>query len=411
MALTDKAANAAEPRQKPYKIAAGGGLYLLVTPDGRKYWRLKYRFLGKEKLLALGVYPGISIAEARVARDAAKALLKAGCDPVATKKQDRLANQVSAANTFETVALEWIGQQCHRWSPGHVERVRDSIKLDIFPDIGARPIKDITAPELLAVLRKVEKRGVFETAQRLLQRCGAVFRYAIQTHRAEHNPATDLRGAIKQPKRENYAALSATDLPEYLRKLATYDGRLETRLALKLLALTFVRTSELRKAEWSEIDFDKNEWRIPAERMKSRAPHIVPLSNQALAVLEELKPLTGRGRFVFPNQLRLTAPMSENTMLYAIYRMGYHSRATGHGFRATASTILNEQGWLADVIERQLAHAERNKVRAAYNHAEHMPERRKMMQAWADYLDGLKAGADVVVIGVEVGKLRADKAA
>ena len=404
MPLTDKAIKAAKPREKPYKLADGKGLYLLVTNGGissgvggiSKYWRLKYRINGKEKLLALGVYPDVSIAEARVARDAAKALIKSGRDPLVTKKQERLAAQVSAANTFEAVALEWIEQQRHRWVPSHVTRVLDSLKADIFPDIGDRPIKDIAAPELLAVLKQVEQRGVYETAQRLLQRCSAVFRYAIQTHRAERNPALDLRGAIKQPKRENYAALSAADLPEYLRKLGTYNGHLQTKLALKLLALTFVRSGELRKAEWPEFDFDKAEWRIPAERMKTRAPHIVPLSRQALAVLEELKPLNGAGRFVFPGQTKVTQPMSENTMIFAIYRLGYHSRATGHGFRATASTILNEQGWKADVIERQLAHAEGNKVRAAYHRSEYLDDRRKMMQHWADYLDALASGTKLL---------------
>lgn len=398
MALTATAAKAARPREKAYKLADGKGLYLLITPEGRKYWRLKYRHAGKEKLLALGVFPDVSIAKARADRDEAREIIKTGRDPIATKKQERLAAQVATANTFEAVALEWIEQQSHRWVPSHVERVRDSLKADIFPDLGDRPISDIAAPELLAVLRKVEKRGVLETAQRLLQRCGAIFRYAIQTHRAERNPSLDLRGAIKQPKRKNYAALSAADLPEYLRKLETYDGHMQTRLALKLLALTFVRSGELRKAEWSEFDLDKAEWRIPAERMKTDAPHIVPLSRQVLAVLQELEPLTGQGRYLFPNQSKLTVPMSENTMLYAIYRMGYHSRATGHGFRATASTILNEQGWKADVIERQLAHAERNKVRAAYHRSEYLDDRRKMMQAWADYLDVLAAGKKVVPI-------------
>lgn len=396
MALTDKAVKAAKPRQKAYKLTDGKGLYVLVTSEGRKYWRLKYRITGKEKLLALGVYPDVSIAAARTACEEAKAIIKTGRDPIAVKKQGRLAAQVSAANTFEAVALEWIEQQRHGWVPRHVERVLDSLKADIFPDLGNRPISDITAPELLAVLRKVEKRGVYETAQRLLQRCGSVFRYAIQTHRAERNPAVDLRGAIKQPKRENYAALSAADLPEYLRTLDVYNGRRQTKLALKLLALTFVRSGELRAAEWSEFDLGKHEWRIPAERMKMRAPHIVPLSTQALALLEELKTLTGGGRFLFPSQSKLTVPMSENTMIYAIYRMGYHSRATGHGFRATASTILNEQGWKPDVIERQLAHAERNKVRAAYHRSEYLDDRRKMMQAWADYLDILASGAKVL---------------
>jgi integrase len=396
MPLTNKAANAAKPRQKAYKLTDGKGLYLFVTPEGGKYWRLKYRIAGKEKVLALGVYPVVSIAAARTTCAEAKALIKSGRDPIAAKKQERLAAQVSSANTFEAVALEWIEQQRHSWVPGHVERVLDSLKADIFPDLGDRPIKDITAPELLAVLRKVEKREVYETAQRLLQRCGAVFRYAIQTHRAERNPAVDLRGAIKQPKPKNYAALSAADLPEFLRKLEAYDGHVQTRLALKLLALTFVRSGELRKAEWPEFDLDKAEWRIPAERMKMGAPHIVPLSTQALAVLEDLKQLTGTGRYLFPSQSKLTVPMSENTMLFALYRMGYHGRATGHGFRATASTILNEQNWKPDVIERQLAHAERNKVRAAYHRSEYLDERRKMMQAWADHLDALASGGKVL---------------
>lgn len=403
MPLTDKAAKAAKGRDKPYKLADGGGLYLLVTADDRRYWRLKYRLAGKERVFAIGVYPEVSIAEARAAREEARALIKSGRDPVMAKKQERLAAEVSAANTFEAVALEWIGQNRNRWTPDHAGRVLDSLKADVFPDLGARPISEITAPELLAVLRKVEKRGALETAQRLLQRSGAVFRYAIVTHRAERNPAFDVRGSIKQPKRKNYAALSAADLPEYLRKLEAYDGQPLTKLALKLLALTFVRSGELRGAEWSEIDFDKAEWRIPAERMKMRAAHIVPLSRQALAMLEDLKTLSGNGKLLFPSQSKADQPMSENTMLYALYRMGYHSRATGHGFRATASTILNEQGWKADAIERQLAHAERNKVRAAYHRSEYLPDRRKMMQAWADYLDALASGAKVVPIRQQLG--------
>ncbi len=368
---------------------------LLVTPGSSEVLAAEIPYQREREAFGVWRLPGCADCRLpRLEQPATKRnpIFKSGRDPITAKKQERLAAQVSAANTFEAVALEWIEQQRHRWVPGHVERVLDSLKADIFPGLGDRPISDIATPELLAVLRKVEKRGVYETAQRLLQRCGAVFRYAIQTHRAERNPTLDLRDAIKQPKRENYAALSAADLPEYLRKLDAYDGRRQTKLALKLLALTFVRSGLLRKAEWSEFDFDKSEWRVPAERMKMRAPHIVPLSTQTLAVLEELKTLTGEGQFLFPSQSKLTVPMSENTMLYAIYRMGYHSRATGHGFRATASTILNEQGWKADVIERQLAHAERNKVRAAYHRSEYLDDRRKMMQAWADYLDALATG-------------------
>jgi integrase len=396
VALTNREVQAAKPREKAYKLADGGGLYVLVTPTSRKYWRWKYRFAGKEKLAALGVYPEVSLAGAREARDEHRAVLKSGRDPGTAKKQERLAAQISAANTFEAVALEWIEQQRHGWTADHVQRVIDSLQANAFPDLGARPVSEITPPELLAVLRKVEGRGALETAQRVLQRCNAVFRYAILTHRAERNPATDLRGAIKQPKTKNYAALAASDLPEFLRKLDAYQGRPETRLALKLLALTFVRTGELRHAEWAEFDQDTAEWRIPAERMKTRRPHIVPLSSQALAVLAQLRPLTGKSKYLFPNQSKLTEPMSENTILYALYRMGYHSRATGHGFRATASTILNEHGWKADAIERQLAHVERNQVRAAYHRSEYLDERRKMMQAWADYLDGLAAGAKVL---------------
>ena len=398
MALTDVAIRTAKAAKKPYKLADGGGLYLLVNSDGRKYWRLKYRFASKEKLLALGVYPMVRAAESRAARDDAKRLLNEGRDPATARKEAKRAVQVSSANTFEALAREWVEQKRNAWTTGHAARVLESLEADVFPALGFRPITDISAPELHTVLRKVEARGALETASRIYQRCSAVFRYAVITGRCERNPVADLRGALKAPKRANHAALSAADLPEYLTKLDAYDGHVQTKLALKLLALTFVRTGELRGAEWSEIDFEHAEWRIPAERMKMRAAHIVPLSRQALTVLQQLKPITGDGRLLFPNQSRADTCMSENTMLYALYRMGYHSRATGHGFRATASTILNEQGWKADVVERQLAHVERNKVRAAYHRSEYLPERKKMMQAWADYLDGLAAGARVTPI-------------
>lgn len=395
MPLSDVQIRNAKPSSKPYKLADGGGLYVLVKPDGAKYWRLKYRFSGKEKLLALGVYPLVRAPAARAARDEAKRRLTDGRDPAHARREDRRAAQISAANTFEIIAREWVEQQRNRWTPDHAGRVLDSLIADAFPEFGFRSIAEITAPEVLAALRKVEARGALEVASRVYQRCGAVFRYAIATGRCKLNPVPDLQGALKAPKREHRAALSAADLPAYLHKLATYDGQLQTKLALKLLALTFVRTGELRGAEWSEFDLEHCEWRIPAERMKMRAPHIVPLSRQALAVLEQLKPLTGDGQYLFPNQHKPNACMSENTMLYALYRMGYHSRATGHGFRATASTILNEQGWRADAIERQLAHAEKNKVRAAYHRSEYLADRRKMMQAWADHLDTLASSAKI----------------
>jgi len=398
MALTDVTIRNARGKAKPYKLADSGGLYVLVKPDRAKYWRFKYRFVGKEKLLALGVYPAVRVADARAARDEAKRLLTEGRDPATVRKEEKRAVQVSTANTFEALAREWVEQKRNAWTPGHAARVLESLEDNAFPDLGFRPITEITAPELLAALRKIEARDALETASRIYQRCSAVFRYGVVTGRCERSPAADLRGALKAPKRAHHAALSAADLPEYLGKLETYQGHLQTQFALKLLALTFVRTGELRGAEWSEIDFEHAEWRIPAERMKMRAAHIVPLSRQALTVLEQLKSLTGGGRYLFPNQHKPDACMSENTMIYALYRMGYHSRATGHGFRATASTILNEQGWKPDAIERQLAHAERNKVRAAYHRSEYLPERRKMMQAWADYLEALASGGKVTPI-------------
>lgn len=396
MPLTDVAIRNAKAKAKPYKLADGGGLYVLVNPDGSKYWRLKYRYGGKEKLLALGVYPQVRVSEAREYRDEAKRVLKSNRDPSLVRKEQKRAAEISSANTFEAVAREWVEQQAHRWIAAHTKRVLDSLVDNAFPVLGFRPINEIGAPELLSALRKIESRGALETAHRVLQRCNAIFRYAISTGRCERNPAVDLRGALKAPKRANYAALSATDLPDFLNKLEVYDGHLQTKVALKLLVLTFVRSGELRAAEWSEFDLERAEWRIPAERMKMRTPHIVPLSRQALNLLEQLKPLTGHGRFLFPNQSKPQACMSENTMLYALYRMGYHSRTTGHGFRATASTVLNEQGWKADAIERQLAHAERNKVRAAYHRSEYLEERRKMMQHWADYLEAIQTGAQVL---------------
>jgi integrase len=392
LALTDTAIRKAKGGEKPYKLSDAGGLYLLVKSDRAKYWRLKYRLAGKEKLLALGVYPNVSLAEAREARDEAKGLIKDRLDPVNARRQKRRADHVASGNTVEVIARKWIETQRHRWVPSHASRVLESLEADVFPDLGSRPITSIGAPDLLATLRKIEKRGALETAQRVLQRCSAVFRFGIASGICHSNPAGDLRGALTAPKRENYAALSAADLPEFLTKLKTYEGRPETKLALQLLMLTIVRSGELRTAHWSEFDLDAAEWRIPAERMKMRAAHLVPLSRQAIEALTALGQITGTNGFLFPGVSNRKKCMSENTMLYALYRMGYHSRATGHGFRATASTILNEQGWNPDAIERQLAHVERNKVRAAYHRSEYLAERRKMMQAWADYLDAAASG-------------------
>ncbi|MBI1321632.1 tyrosine-type recombinase/integrase [bacterium] len=387
MTLTDAAVRNAKPRDKPYKLSDAGGLFLWVQPSGGKWWRYKYRFAGKEKLLALGSYPDVSLADARERHAQARKVLANGTDPGEFKKEAKRLALLNSVTTFEALAREWCESRKHKWVTSYGEAMLTRLESHVFPKVGARPISDITASELLVVLRIVEATGALDLAQRLLQASGQIFRYAIATGRAERNPAADLRGALKPPVRKHQAYLKVDELPEYLQKLNAYDGNLQTKLALKFLLLTFVRTGELRMAEWKEINLDEAVWRIPAERMKMRTPLIVPLSRQAIGVLNELHPITGQWRFVFPNQHKPCGCMSENTMLYALYRMGYHSKATGHGFRSTASTILNEHGFAPDVIERQLAHVERNQVRAAYNHAQYLPERREMMQWWADFLD------------------------
>jgi integrase len=395
MALTDTAIKKTKPADKPFKLYDGRGLYLLVQPNGAKYWRLKYRFSEKEKVLALGVYPEVTLAEAREQCLQARKLIGKGVDPVAAKQAAKRQHQAQCGHSFENIAREWHAKQ-GRWTADHAHRVLSSLEKEIFPWIGAKPIGEITAPVIVDVVGRVEKRNALDVAARVLQRVNAVYRYAIQTGRTTYNPAADLAGSLETRKVIHRAALSRAELPEFLSKLQVYDGQPITRLALNLVVLTFVRSRELRGARWGEFDVERAEWRIPASRMKITAEHIVPLSRQAIAILDELRPLTGRYDLVFPNQNNLTKCMSENTLLYAMYRMGYHSKATVHGFRATASTILNEMGFKADVIERQLAHAERNKVRAAYHRGEYLDERRHMMQVWADYLDELVSGANVV---------------
>jgi len=389
--LSDASVRNAKPKTKSYKIADGEGLFLLVMPNGSKYWRLKYFFAGKEKLLALGVYPEVALADARDRRAQARKVLAAGKDPGQAKKQAKQLETAKTANTFEAVAREWYEQRKHEWSPKTAGMVLDRLERHILPRLGQQPIAEINAPEVLAVLRVVEGSGALEMTQRVKHICGQIFMYAIATGRAERNPVMDLRGALKTPVTKHRAYLRETELPAYLKKLKTYIGTPLTKLALQFLLLTFVRTTELRAAQWNEIHWKKAEWRIPAERMKMREEHIVPLSRQALVLLRGIQEHSGTRPYVFPNEINPSTFMSENTMLYALYRMGYRNRATGHGFRSTASTILNEHEFRPDVIERQLAHSERNSVRAAYNHAQYLPERRKMMQWWADYLDKVAA--------------------
>lgn len=392
MPLTDAAAKNAKPGPKPRKLSDSGGLYLLVTPAGGKWWRFKYRMSGKEKLLSLGVYPDVSLRQAREARDIARRDIAAGIDPSEKRKATKAASAAAAADSFEVIAREWFGKLKPTWADNHSDKIIRRLERDIFPWIGTRPVSQITAPELLRTLRRVEDRGALETAHRAHQNCSQIFRYAIATGRAERDPAADLRGALPPTKEKHHASITDPKaIGDLLRDLHAYKGSFVTLCALKLAPLVFVRPGELRRAEWSEIDLDAGEWRIPAHKMKSRAVHIVPLASQAVLTLRELHPLTGSGVYVFPGVRTSKRPMSENTVLGALRRMGYGTdQMTGHGFRSMASTLLNEQGWHRDAIERQLAHGERDPVRAAYNYAEHLPERRKMMQAWADYLDGLR---------------------
>ncbi|ARF85642.1 integrase [Burkholderia cenocepacia] len=375
-------------------------MFLLVQPNGAKYWRLSYRFLGKQKTLALGVYPAVTLATARKKRDEAREQIAAGIDPGEAKKEARRAAEIAAANSFEAVAREWFDSQRPGWSDGYAEKVLNSLEVDVFPKIGPRPIAEIDSPQMLSIVREVEARGVRETAKRILQRSRAVFQYGIMTGRCSRNPAADIDAQTvlkKGPGVQHMARVKATEIPQLMRDIDAYQGDLVTRLALRLMALTFVRTTEMIRAEWSEFDEAAAEWRIPPERMKMRDPHIVPLSRQALDVLAQLRALNGQHRFVFYS-VQGRSHISNNTMLYALYRMGYKSRMTGHGFRGLAATALRELGFGRDVVERQMAHAERNQVTAAYVHAEYLPERRRMMQAWGDHLDRLKTGAEVLHI-------------
>lgn len=399
MALTNIQAKQAKPEAKDKKLFDSHGLYLLVKTNGSKYWRFKYRFAGKEKLLAFGVYPEVSLTEARSKRDEARKQLRDNIDPSETRRQKKWDDKIKEENSFQSIGTEWWNQKKGIWSEKHATRVLASLQKDIFPSIGKRPIADITTPELLQTLRLVESRGALDVASRLLQRCTQIFRYAVQTGRAHFNPAAELTGTLKTRKVQHQASLPRSELPGFLNHIANYDGYPLTRLALQLLTLTFVRPGELRHARWDEFELESKLWRIPAERMKMNSEHIVPLSDQAMGVLEELKHISGKYPLLFPGTRNITNPMSENTLTYAMYRMGYKSRATAHGFRATASSILNEEGFNRDAIERQLAHQERNKVRGAYtHHAEYLKERCEMMQWWSDYLDRLKLGANVVSI-------------
>lgn len=406
MPLTNIKARNAKPGIKPdgtstdkrYKLTDEKGLYLEVAPSGGKWWRFKYRFAGKEKRLSLGVYPEVSLKEAREKRDDYRKQVANGIDPSDVRKAEKITQ--AGLESFEYVAREWHSKFSSNWTEGHAARTLTRIENDVFPWLGKRNINEITAPELLTTLRRVENRGALETAHRINQICGQVFRYAIATGRAERDPSADLKGALPPTRVKHHSSITEPkQIGELMRAINAYSGSFVTGIALKLSALLFVRPGELRHAEWSEFDFENNEWRIPAEKMKMRELHIVPLSKQAIVLLEELQPLTGRAKYLFPSVRTNTRPMSNNTINAALRRLGYtKEQMTAHGFRSMASTILNEQGWNRDAIERQLAHSERDGVRAAYNYAQYLPERKKMMQTWADYLEQLAVGAEVISI-------------
>jgi integrase len=377
---------------KTVRLWDGRGMYLEITPRGGKWWRFKYWFDGRERRMSLGVYPDVSLADAREKREEARRKVAARIDPGEQRKAEAVALIEAVENSFEAVAREWFEMFSEPWARGHADKIIRRLEINIFPWLGARPIKAITAAELLAALRRIEGRGANETAHRAMQVCGRVFRFAVATGRAERDPSRDLSGALAPVKEKHLASITdPAEVGALLRAIDAYNGEWITRCALRLAPLVFVRPGELRHARWSEIDFDKAEWRIPAARMKMRVQHIVPLSTQAIAVLRDLQQLTGKFDYAFPGTRSRQRPMSENTVTAALRRMGYSGDdMTGHGFRSMASTLLNEQGWNRDAIERQLAHGERDAVRAAYNYAQHLPERRKMMQAWADYLEQLK---------------------
>jgi integrase len=392
MPLTEIRIKSAKPQDKPYKLADGNGMFLLVHPNGSKYWRLKYRLANKEKLLALGVYPEVSLSDARDKRNNARKLLKEGRDPSQQKQIQKQQGILDAAATFEAVAREWHEKNIAKWTPDHGAKILRRLELNIFPVIGRFPVKEIKPSEVLAAIRKVESRNATELSHRILQNCVAVFRYAIANDNADYNPAADLQGALKSHKGKHYPALTAKDLPDFLTKLEEVETSPQNKLAIRLLLLTFVRQGEMRQANWEHVDWKAKEWRIPAENTKMRARHIVPLAKQTVSLLKQIKEITGDSPYLFPSQHRQKNPiMSENTVNVVLKRMGYKDQMVGHGFRALASTTLNEMGFKPDVIERQLAHAERNKVRAAYNRAEYLDERRDMMQKWADFVDAINS--------------------
>ncbi len=409
MALSDTAIRQAKPQSKPQKLSDSGGLFLLLTPAGGKLWRYSYRFEGKQKTLAMGSYPEISLKEARERHIDARRMVANGIDPSGVRQAEKEQKEFGKSNTFRVWALKWHAHWSKGKSPRHTEYVLRRLEGDVFPKLGDMPITEIIAPDIVNAIKAIAERGATEMAKKAHQHIGQIFRYAIaygDESQVTHNPSMDIKPSdmIETPKATNYARVEIKELPKLLRAIEAANISQITRIAIKLMALTFVRTSELIGGQWSEIDFDSSQWRIPGERMKMKDPHIVPLSKQALDILKTLHLITGHSQYLFPTQnvTSKTVTMSNNTILKALERMGYKGRMTGHGFRGLASTSLHEQGFDHQHIELQLAHVERNEVSAAYNHALYLKQRAAMMQHWADYLDELKAGAKIIPLSGKV---------
>lgn len=390
MPLTDLACRKAKPLNKPHKLSDSGGLFLMVLPTGKKVWRYKYRFHGKEKLLTIGSYPEISISSARQQRDLAKEQIRQEIDPAEKKQEDKKLAQYKSVQTFELVATEWHQRYADTWSEGYAAHVISSLKMHVFPSVGSLPISKITTQHILSCLKKMEEKKRFESARRVLGVIGQIMRYGVQSNRIEHDITPNLKGALKKHKRGHFAAISIDQLPKLVRALNKNEKRLfpQTIRATKLLMLTLARTKELINAPWDEFDLDKAMWSIPAERMKMGIAHVVPLSKQAVEILKEEKEAHGDTGFVFPSIVRSDKPISNNTILKALGRLGYHKKMTGHGFRALGMSAIKEQlGYRHEVVDRQLAHLPKSQVDQAYDRATFLFERKEMMQKWADYID------------------------
>jgi integrase len=400
MALTDIAIKNAKPKEKPYKLADGGGLSLYVSTTGARLWRYKYRIAGKEGIFSIGAYPEVSLSKAREEHQKARELVKLSTHPTHDRQLKKLVEQHESGNTFKAIANEWVNKNKGRWSPYYLKQVEKLMGSDVFPKIGALPIKQVTAAHILDVMQRAENRGAETIAILIRQWCSAIFRYAAASLRADADPAAALKGVVVRPKVKHNRPLSSKEIPQVVSALQKFGGFRSTKIAIELLLLTFVRTIELRKATWEEFDLENSIWRIPAARMKMKSEHIVPLSFQATALIKELQSITGASNWLFPNYRRPDDCMTSTTINRALERMGYNGKDTigfsAHGFRGTASTLLYEQGFRTEVIEKQLAHAEGNKVKASYNQAQYLEERAKMMQQWANYLDSLKTEGKVI---------------